>query len=563
MMKGCLLLVLLCFKGDVILSYSNKNNENGTALDLKMFPKLSPQLSENNSSALLALQMKLDFLADFAGKKRLWIIAAPDEANHYYKMMEKHIKEAQGTLLNCQLAERDVYILTIFHGAVMEGKLQKISKDGIMVQEAINQDIIPQLMNVLLLEYGKFEMIVMKKNLQVSERFPYPVRTEAVLETIDQFPLRKIEKVARRRFLQKCKKPGKRHRAESRKKKYYKSKHTQSVPKTISVLINQKSETQKDEIKQKVWQILNERFPLQTTAVTVRVPSDLLTVSAKQIPDVDHVTVHNVQLLTDSQISAPTAELVLNLGRYMSHNMDSITSVSFPEMTTESSLRTESIFSGLDSLDSKISFHTDYIAHGENPSTDIQAKDVSYEVSAKAKEKRNKRKHKNDNKRANKHGKRVRRQHQWEWSTQVLAFLNHFRYIRRLLIISVLDAGNAYYIHQRDECLQHFQELALRNISVITLLGSDKNGTVMLDSEAPFATVILKSIDSNLVAELRQRFGISQENFLITLTDFDLRPKKYFDRPASIQDLMRTFDAFPSREPDALQNKKYTITFQT
>lgn len=41
-------------------------------------------------------------------------------------------------------------------------------------------------------------MLVMKKNLRVSERFPYPVRVEAVLELIDQFPKRKLEKMIRK-----------------------------------------------------------------------------------------------------------------------------------------------------------------------------------------------------------------------------------------------------------------------------------------------------------------------------------------------------------------------------
>lgn len=43
-----------------------------------------------------------------------------------------------------------------------------------------------------------FTMLVIKKNLRVSERFPYPVRVEAVLELIDHFPLRKLEKITRK-----------------------------------------------------------------------------------------------------------------------------------------------------------------------------------------------------------------------------------------------------------------------------------------------------------------------------------------------------------------------------
>lgn len=40
-------------------------------------------------------------------------------------------------------------------------------------------------------------MLVVKKNLRTSERFPYPVRVEAILELIDQFPKRKLEKMTR------------------------------------------------------------------------------------------------------------------------------------------------------------------------------------------------------------------------------------------------------------------------------------------------------------------------------------------------------------------------------
>lgn len=41
-------------------------------------------------------------------------------------------------------------------------------------------------------------MLVLKKNLRVSERFPYPTRVEAIFELIDQFPMRKLEKMTRK-----------------------------------------------------------------------------------------------------------------------------------------------------------------------------------------------------------------------------------------------------------------------------------------------------------------------------------------------------------------------------
>lgn len=41
-------------------------------------------------------------------------------------------------------------------------------------------------------------MLIVKKNLLVSEQFPYPVRVEAIFELIDQFPMRKLEKMTRK-----------------------------------------------------------------------------------------------------------------------------------------------------------------------------------------------------------------------------------------------------------------------------------------------------------------------------------------------------------------------------
>ncbi len=43
-------------------------------------------------------------------------------------------------------------------------------------------------MNFLKLEKGKFGMVLLKKTLQVEERYPYPVRLEAMYEVIDQSP---------------------------------------------------------------------------------------------------------------------------------------------------------------------------------------------------------------------------------------------------------------------------------------------------------------------------------------------------------------------------------------
>lgn len=51
-------------------------------------------------------------------------------------------------------------------------------------------------------------MVLLKKTLQVEERYPYPVRLEAMYEVIDQSPMRKLEKLRQKGFLQKCKGAG-------------------------------------------------------------------------------------------------------------------------------------------------------------------------------------------------------------------------------------------------------------------------------------------------------------------------------------------------------------------
>lgn len=144
-----------------------------------------------------------DFLADFAGKKRLWVITAPSYSDNYLLMMEKQIQESEG--LKCRLAERDTLIVTIIQNAMMEGKIQHTTMEGQATEQALDSDMVTKLLHYLELEHQTFSMLILKKNLKVGERFPYPVRVEAVLEVIDNLPARKLERVARKGSLQRCK----------------------------------------------------------------------------------------------------------------------------------------------------------------------------------------------------------------------------------------------------------------------------------------------------------------------------------------------------------------------
>lgn len=148
-------------------------------------------------------ESETDFLADFAGKKRLWVITAPSHEDDYLRMMEKQIEESEG--LNCRLAERDTLIVTIIQNAMMEGKIKYTTRQGEATEQSLDQDLVTKLLHYLELEHQMFSMLILKKNLKIGERFPYAVRVEAVLEVIDKLPVRMLEKVARKGSIQKCK----------------------------------------------------------------------------------------------------------------------------------------------------------------------------------------------------------------------------------------------------------------------------------------------------------------------------------------------------------------------
>lgn len=160
---------------------------------------------EGDHETRTVLDPEQEFLADFAGKKRLWVITAPSHSDNYLRMMEKQIQDMEQEGLNCRLAERDTFIVTIIQNAMMEGRIEKTTFQGEATMESIDSDMVTKLLHYLELGDQGFSMLVTKKNLRVSERFPYPVRVEAILEVIDQFPLRKLEKLTRKGSPLKCK----------------------------------------------------------------------------------------------------------------------------------------------------------------------------------------------------------------------------------------------------------------------------------------------------------------------------------------------------------------------
>uniref|UniRef100_A0A8C6U2G3 Coiled-coil domain-containing protein 80 n=1 Tax=Neogobius melanostomus TaxID=47308 RepID=A0A8C6U2G3_9GOBI len=146
-----------------------------------------------------------NLLASFAGKNRVLVITAPHESDGYYRLMMSLLKPD----VYCELAERHVHQIVMFHQeGEMGGKVRRITTEGKVMEEPLDTALIPRLMSFLKLEKGKFGMLLLRKTLQVRERYPYPVRLEAVYEVIDQSPVRRLEKIRQKGFVQKCKGAG-------------------------------------------------------------------------------------------------------------------------------------------------------------------------------------------------------------------------------------------------------------------------------------------------------------------------------------------------------------------
>ncbi|NWI66033.1 CCD80 protein, partial [Todus mexicanus] len=144
-------------------------------------------------------------LASFAGKNRVWVISAPHASEGYYRLMMSLLKND----VYCELAERHIQQIVLFHEEGEEGgKVRRITNEGKILEQPLDPALIPKLMSFLKLEKGKFGMVLLKKTLQVEERYPYPVRLEAMYEVIDQSPIRKIEKMRQKGFIQTCKAAG-------------------------------------------------------------------------------------------------------------------------------------------------------------------------------------------------------------------------------------------------------------------------------------------------------------------------------------------------------------------
>ncbi|XP_030004348.1 coiled-coil domain-containing protein 80 isoform X2 [Sphaeramia orbicularis] len=357
-----------------------------------------------------SLASELDFLAEFAGKKRLWVITAPSHNDNYLRMMEKQLEDMEQDGLNCRLAERDTFIITIIQNAMMEGRIQKTTFQGEATVESLDPDTVTKLLHYLDLtsQDQGFTMLVLKKNLRVSERFPYPVRLEAILELIDQFPMRKLEKITRKGS----------------------------------------------------------------------------------------------------------------------------------------------------------NFRVDSVMEEDQKRSGEKKNEVKSEPTAKDDKKEKKKKGKGKGKKGKGRGKKSNRDASEKDKAALKEFLESLKGSRRLMLISTPSQDGKLYIQQKEENEKLHCDLAIRKITLATIVGEGSDATLtvqhhQLGSEPPLSNPPEQFSDPGLISLLRSELGLSSPDlFSMTVTDYDITPDRVFEAPPSSPALFEYIDNFPSRRPEKEKERK-------
>ncbi|KAK5620199.1 hypothetical protein CRENBAI_000696 [Crenichthys baileyi] len=190
-------------------------------------------------------------------------------------------------------------------------------------------------------------------------------------------------------------------------------------------------------------------------------------------------------------------------------------------------------------------------ARGQNSKnkekTNIKA-DTETKEKAKKKGKRNKGKKGK--------GKKTNREVSEEDETALGTFLESIRGSRRLMLISTPSRDAVLYIQQTEENKKQHCELAMRKITVVTTVGEGSDATIsvqhqQLETERPLNPQSEQVFDFRLIPLLRAEFGLSSSDlFSMTVTDYDIKPKRVFEAPPSSQALFEYIDNFPSRNSE-------------
>ncbi|XP_051537655.1 coiled-coil domain-containing protein 80 [Myxocyprinus asiaticus] len=465
-----------------------------------------------------------EFLTDFAGKQRLWVITAPSHSDNYLRMMEKQIQDSDG--LNCRLAERDTLIVTIIQNAMMEGKVQRTTLQGEATVELMDSEMVTKLLHYLELEDQIFSMLIVKKNMRISERFPYPVRVEAILEVIDQLPVRKLEKVTRKGLPIKCKITKKKlvvKKQGSTKKRTFSPQRQANI--TSIFPTKKKPLDKKATLRNKVQDILSgrSRFIIRKTPGSSSHGKPSTKAGSKSGSSGNERLKHDGQRKTADSDRKPETEVKKH-----------------------------------DSASAADKMHANANSH-----FDIVNKELKAEQTVDHSSSKNKGKGKDGKKKKGKGGRKSQREADDKEKAALKDFMQKLKGRRRLLVISSQSDVSSQYIKQREENELHSCDFSLRKVSVMSIFGSERSPTLHIqhyqqDAEPLQTSLPDKFRNPELISEIRREYGLEPKNFSMVLTDYDLRPilNRVFNKPTALSVLLDYIDSFPSRQSEKEEEKK-------
>ncbi|KAM6934926.1 coiled-coil domain-containing protein 80 [Xenentodon cancila] len=555
-----------------------------------------------------------NLLASFAGKNRVLVISAPHDSEGYYRMMMSLLKPD----VYCELAERHVHQVVMFHQeGEMGGKVRRISPEGKILEEPLDTALIPRLMSFLKLEKGKFGMVLLKKTLQVQEKYPYPVRLEAMYEVIDQSPIRKLEKLRQKGFVQKCKAAGVEGQVEegtlpvpdspvfgkpTKKKNFGKPASTASTTTTTTTIRPTTTTTTTTTTR-----------PTTTTTTTTTRPTTTTTKATTTTTKATTTTTTRRTTTTQRPTRAQTTTLWIPAPRTTADpyyynprerhpgrptpagdnhtdkdNRDPNRSKLVPVINKPSKNKPSKKKNGAEKMLTKV--YEDKHEPSKPTVSDPEETESYINVSPtkKVKNKHDKKKKKGEKaaKKAEKkggkegkvgvkkNGKKLSKYAEEEDyvkptkkptpppKSSLDSFLDYFENRRRLLLITAPSEENSMYVQQRDEYLESVCEMAIRKVSIITIFGSLTNSTMKIDhyqieNDKPMKGLRQEDlVNQDLITELRKAFEMTYEEFYMVLTDTDMRVKQSYEVPIAMKAVFDYIDTFSSRIREMEQQKR-------
>ncbi|XP_028847816.1 coiled-coil domain-containing protein 80 [Denticeps clupeoides] len=548
-----------------------------------------------------------NLLASFAGKNRLLVISAPHESDGYYRLMMSLLKPD----VYCELAERHVHQIVMFHQeGELGGKVRRITNEGKVMEGPLDTTLIPRLMTFLKLEKGKFGMVLLRKTLQVEERYPYPVRLEAMYEVIDRNPMRKMEKMRQKGFVQKCKGAGvegmvvegatggtpmDRQPEKPFRKPFRRPTLATTTTRPTTTAAKPTTTTRRPTTTR------------STTTIRPTTPTRATTTTITQRPSKAHTTAfwipspkttaepyyynHRDRHQAKPTMSPSTPFVYYTkafTGKYGLNRTDRKDNRQKQSGTSPTQTKPNRPRPPKKTNVNKVpNTYEDQYDVGKPTESDLEEKDVDIiPTKSRVKEKEEKKKKKqkptkkdrNDRKsklpKSNKkNGKKVSKNQDTEDFHKptkrppppkgaLETFLDYFENRRRLIVITSMSDENGMYVQQRDEYLEHVCEMAIRKVSIITIFGTLTNSTMKIDhyqleNDRPMKGLRQEDlVHQELITELRKEFGMTYNGFFMVLTDFDMKVKQFYEVPIAMKAVFDYLDTFTSRIREMEQQKR-------